>query len=201
MLEVKAASSVGTSVRRRISEIFVDGFGKNFVFFSKDSETLIKTFEHMFVLDVFYVAVLDGEIVGIGACTNGTVHSVEPEWRALSSHLGLIKGTFAYFVFKREFHKSLMRTGKRLASVEFFATDSRYRGKGVASALIKHFLANPDYDEYVLEVADTNINAVLLYESLGFVEFTRLKQKHADVSGVNHLIYMSYQKVGSKGNE
>lgn len=200
MLEVKKALSVEDNVGRRISEIFVDGFGKHFVFFSKDREVLIRALEHMFVLDVFYVAVLDGMIVGIGALTNGNVHSVEPKWKDLSSHLGLIKGIFAYFAFRHEFHKPPMRTGNRIASVEFFATDSRYRGKGVASAIIKHFLEQPAYDEYILEVADTNTNAVNLYKSLGFVEFERIKEKHTEVSGVNYLIYMSYKKRNRNSN-
>jgi ribosomal protein S18 acetylase RimI-like enzyme len=194
MLEVKEALSVEGDVRRRISEIFVDGFGKHFLFFSKDRDVLIRALEHMFVLEVFYIAVLDGIIVGIGACTNGKLYSVEPKWKDLSSHLGLLKGTFAYFAFKHEFHKPPMRTGNRIASVEFFATDSRYRGKGAASAIIKHFLEKPEYDEYILEVADTNTNAVNLYKRLGFVEFTRIKEKHTKVSGINYLIYMSYKK-------
>lgn len=195
MLEVKQALSVEKNIGRRISALFIDGFGNNFVFFSKDRERLIRAFAHMFVLEVFYVALLDGNIVGIGACTNGKIHSVEPKWKALSSHLGVVKGTFAYFVFKREFHKPPMRTGSRMAFVEFIATDSRYRGKGIASAILKHFLEKPEYDEYILEVADTNTQAVNLYKRLGFVEFTRVKEKHTEVSGVNYLIYMSHRKA------
>ncbi len=200
MLEVKQALSIEGNVARRISEIFVDGFGQHFVFFSKDKDVLIRAFEHMFVLDVFYVTVLNGIIIGIGACTNQNVHSVEPRWKQLSSHLGFIKGTFAYFIFKNEFHKHPMRTGNRIASVEFFATDSRYRGQGAASAIIKYFLEKPEYDEYILEVADTNTNAVHLYNSLGFVEFARIKEKNTEVSGINYLIYMSYKETINNSN-
>jgi ribosomal protein S18 acetylase RimI-like enzyme len=195
MIEVKSTLSFGENIRRRMSEIFVDGFGKHFTFFSQDKEVLIRAFEHMFVLDVFYVAILDGKIVGIGACTDGKAYSVEPKWRELLTHFGLIKGTIAYFVLKHEFHKPAMRSGPRVASVEFFATDSRYRGKGIASAIIKYFLNNPEYDEFILEVADTNIDAVSLYKKLGFVEFARKKEKHPEVSGINYLIYMSYKKT------
>jgi ribosomal protein S18 acetylase RimI-like enzyme len=194
MIDVQRALSIEGNIRRRMSEIYVDGFGKHFTFFSPDQEVLIKAFEHMLVLDVFYVAILEGKIVGIGACTDGKVHSVEPLWKDLSTHFGLLKGTFAYFALRHEFHKPAMRTGNRIASVEFFATDSRYRGKGIASAIIKYFLNNPAYDEFILEVADTNIDAVRLYKKLGFVEFARIKEMHTEVSGINYLLYMSYKK-------
>lgn len=194
MIEVKRASDIEGNVRRRMSEIFIDGFGKHFIYFSPDKEVLMKAFEHTFVLDVFYVALLDGKIAGLGAFTDGKTPSVAPKWKDFSTHLGLIKGTLAYFILRHEFHKPAKRTGDRIASVEFFVTDSLYRGKGVASAIIQYFLDNPAYDEFILEVADTNTEAVNLYTKLGFVEFTRVKAEHAEQSGINYLVYMSHKK-------
>jgi ribosomal protein S18 acetylase RimI-like enzyme len=163
MLEIKDATCVHGNVARRISEIFVDGFGKDLQLFSKQKEVLVNALEHMFTLEVFSVALQGEKIIGIGACTNGSRYSVYPKMNALIKHLGLIKGMFAYWILKHEFHKPLKRIGPKIASVEFIATDSNYRGKGVASALIHSFIAKPDYDEFILEVADTNVNAVKLY--------------------------------------
>lgn len=194
MIEVKSAASIEGNVRRRMSEIFIDGFGKHFVFFSPDKEVLIKAFEHTFVVDVFYVALLDGKVAGLGALTDGKTPSVVPKWKDFSTHLGLFKGTLAYFILRHEFSKPAKRTGDRIASVEFFVTDAQYRGKGVATAIIQYFLDNPAYDEFILEVADTNTEAVNLYTKLGFVEFTRVKAEHTEQSGINDLVYMSYKK-------
>jgi len=72
-------------------------------------------------------------------------------------------------------------------------TASRHRGKGIASSQIKHFLAKPEYNGFILEMADTNTTAVELYKRLGFVEFQRVKDKHSEVSSMNYNIYMSHQ--------
>lgn len=194
MITVESALTTQGNIKRRISEIFVDGFGMHFTFLSHDKQVLIRAFEHMFVPEAFHVALVDRAVVGIGAITDGKSHSVEPRWKELMAELGLLKGTIAYFILRNEFHKPPKRTGHRIASVEFFATDPEHRGRGVASAIMTHFVNNPNYDEFVLEVADTNEGAVNLYMKLGFVEFARVKEKHAEVSGINYLIYMSYKR-------
>ena len=49
-----------------------------------------------------------------------------------------------------------------------------------------------EYKHYFLEVADTNMNALKLYEKLGFKEVYRKKVMPG--SGINYLIYMKYSK-------
>lgn len=193
MIEIKKASELGDSIRKQISEIFVEGFGDLHAFFSKDTSKLVKAFEHMFVLDVFYVALIDGEIAGITACTDGQIMPIDHNKKELKKHLGFVKGTFASVVFKREFQKSPVEVGGNKAWVEFVATSAKHRGKGVATALMNHVLALPQYQEYVLVVADNNTNAVKLYEKLNFKEFKREKHKYSKYSGIDHMIYMNYK--------
>ncbi|WBX81676.1 GNAT family N-acetyltransferase [Virgibacillus salarius] len=192
MMEVKQACKLEKSVKRAISSIFVDGFGEHLTFFSKDRETLITALEHMFVTEVFYVAIIDGEIAGITACTDGHALSVHPIKQKLRKHLGFYKGTFAYYVFKREFKKPPIETGPGKASIEFVATAPQYRGKGVARDMIEQLLALPTFTEYILEVADTNTKAMNLYTKLGFKEFTMKKQSFSKISGINYRVYMKY---------
>ncbi|MBH1940595.1 GNAT family N-acetyltransferase [Mobilitalea sibirica] len=194
MIEIKKAGNLGEYTKRRISEIFVEGFGKHLTFFSKDSHKLVDAFEHMFVIDLFFVAVVDEVIAGITACSNGISSCINLDRKELRKHLGFYKGTMAYFILKHEFEKPAIVTGDGLASVEFVATAEKFRKKGVALALINHLFSLPQYSEYVLEVADTNINAVKLYNKLGFKEFKRIKQKYSKISGVNYLVYMKYVK-------
>jgi ribosomal protein S18 acetylase RimI-like enzyme len=81
-----------------------------------------------------------------------------------------------------------------MGCIEFVATSPEYRGKGVTSEIITHILKTTPYTNYVLEVADTNLNAVNLYMKLGFQEFKRVEEKHSDKSGINYLVYMKYIK-------
>jgi ribosomal protein S18 acetylase RimI-like enzyme len=75
------------------------------------------------------------------------------------------------------------------ASIEFVGTASRFQGKGVATALITHLLALPQYREYVLEaVSDINTPALNLYRKLGFVEYKRVPVKHTKLSGISYYV-------------
>lgn len=199
MIEIKRASELGEWSRRKISEVFVDGFGKELHFFSKDPIILADAIEHMFVLDAFYVAIIDGDIAGIATCTNGPALCINHNKKELRKHLGFYKGTIAGIVFGREFQKPPFEIGDKIASVGFVATARKYRRKGAATAIINHLFALPQYREYILEgVADTNTNAIKLYEQLGFKEFKRVKQKHSKISGINYYLYMKYVSDDSK---
>jgi ribosomal protein S18 acetylase RimI-like enzyme len=79
---------------------------------------------------------------------------------------------------------------ERTASVEFVATAPEYRNKGVATALMNYIFTLPEYDKYMLEAADTNTNALALYEKLGYKEVHRIKQRFAKHIGINYLLYM-----------
>ncbi|SES03248.1 Acetyltransferase (GNAT) family protein [Gracilibacillus ureilyticus] len=91
-----------------------------------------------------------------------------------------------------------METGDKFASIEFVATSSAFRGKGVATAIMSYLLTLHEYDYYILEVADTNTNAVKLYEKLGFMEFKRVKQKFSKKAGINYRVYMKYEKEADR---
>lgn len=196
IMKIIRASEFGNDAKMKISEIFVDGFYQWLIFFSGDKEKLSKAFQHMFNLEVFYVAVIDDEIAGIAACTDGKVSSVKLEGKELKKHLGFFMGTIAYIILKREFEEKQypFRIEKGMGMVEFVATSTKYRGQGVATAIMHYIFSVTPYDLYALEVADTNTNAVNLYEKIGFAEFFRVKQKYSKKSGVNNLVYMKYTK-------
>jgi len=196
-MEIKRASEVGENIRKKISDIFVDGFIQWLQYFSKDSEKLSRAFAHMFILDSFYVALIDGEPAGMAACTDGKTPPIRLQSRELRRHLGWIRGTMAGKILKKELenHPYPFLVEPGWGSVEFVATHGKHRGKGVASAIIQHVIAKTPYSAYVLEVADTNAPAVKLYEKLGFAEFTRVAHKQSKQSGINQLVYMKYDKA------
>ncbi|MCL2738268.1 MAG: GNAT family N-acetyltransferase, partial [Bacteroidales bacterium] len=47
---------------------------------------------------------------------------------------------------------------------------SNYRKKGIATSIMEYIFALNMYEKYILEVLDTNENAIKLYKKLGFKE-------------------------------
>ncbi len=194
------AETIGESARLQISTIMVDGFyGMGLSFLSKDKEKLAKAFAHMFRLDMYYLAVDDdGTIMGIAGLTDGHTPSVKMDKTELCQHLGSIKGRIAYPLLRRMFEESdpPFTFTSDMANVEFVSVGTSYRGHGVAYELIRDMIALTSYQQYVLDVSDTNIPAVKTYQKLGFEEFLRVKMNPilARLGGMNALLYMKYKK-------
>jgi ribosomal protein S18 acetylase RimI-like enzyme len=189
MIEIVPARELGERYRRPITEVFVDAFGPDFSWFSADPRKLADAFEHSLVLDVFYVALVDGEPAGIAACTDGRQQSVVFRGKHLRRHLGLVKGTIAAVVLTREFSGGVPGATAETASIEVVGTASKHQGKGVATAIIEHLLALPQYREYVLEtVSDINTRALKLYKKLGFVEYKRVPVNHTKRTGISYYV-------------
>jgi ribosomal protein S18 acetylase RimI-like enzyme len=196
MFEILIASKHSKDVNDKISKVFVDGFYQWLLYFSKDKMKLANAFSHMFNADIFYIALSDGQPCGIAACSDGKAKSVHLEKRKLQKHLGLIKGTLTYVILKREFEEKQypFPIEPDMGFIEFVATSSNYRDKGVASEIITNIFNETPYANYVLEVADTNYAAVNLYTKLGFKEFKKVAEKHSKINGINYLVYMKYIK-------
>lgn len=189
-----SACTCDSEIKAKISTVFVEGFGKWLQFFSKDSGKLTRAFTHMFNLDAFYVALDGAEVAAITACTDGKASCVHLEQKELVRHLGFFGGRMAFAILRNQLenHPYPFQLEQDTGSIEYVATAARYRGQGIALALISHIMAETPYRSYVLEVADTNTGAVRLYEKLGFTEFMRVKEKHSKQSGVNYLVYMRH---------
>lgn len=180
--------------RNEMSQIFVDGFYQWLKYFSKNKTKLNKTFAHMFQTDVFYIAVIDNQIAAIAACSTNTIPSVRLKYSPFVKHLGFLMGSITYVILKKEFENKQypFQFPENMGAIEFVATSINYRGQGVATKLLQSIINSTSYNEYVLEVADTNTYAIKLYKKLGFIEFMRIPQKHGARSDVHNLVYMKY---------
>ncbi|MDR0766975.1 MAG: GNAT family N-acetyltransferase [Methanosarcinales archaeon] len=194
MVKIQVASDIAepdTAVK--IADIYVNGFyDVAFKYFSKDKEKLKKAAAEMLLIQYFYVAEIDSEIAGIIACVEKSGSYLNIDKKPLTKHLGLFRGLFAYFALKNYYKKLKNWNSEKTAIIDCLVTNPAYRGKGVATALIEHLFALPEYNSYLLEVADTNINAVELYKKLGFKETHRKKGPYG--SGINYFLYMKYSK-------
>jgi ribosomal protein S18 acetylase RimI-like enzyme len=191
MIRVARADELGESYRRRISDVLVQGFAEDFSFFSADPVRLADLFEHMILLDRFYVAVIDGEPAAVASLTTKDEQCFAPRWREFRRHLGLWRGLVAYFVVRTQFMAVYDGAREGLAEVGFVATAPDHQGQGVGTALLTHLLGLPAFREYVVEeIKDTNAAALGLYAKLGFTEYKRRPERFAKRAGFSEYISM-----------
>lgn len=179
------------NVREGMAELFGEGFAQWLGFFSKDQVKITQTFAHMFVLDQFYVAMVDGKVAGMVACTDCKTLSVRLDKKELRRHLGLYKGSLAGFFLKREFEAPFSNPPLDTGSIEFVGTSSAFRGQGIAQKLFTYIFDNTAFSEYLIkEVADTNIPAMNLYKKIGFVEYEskEIPLSRREKIGINRMV-------------
>ena len=190
LIEVVQASVLGEARRTEIAEIFVDGYREDFSRLSRDQARLVRAFAHMLRMERFHVGLLDGTPAGITSLTNGRQLGTEHDPREFRRYLGLVRGTIASRTLGREFER-LMPAELRddTVSIEFVATAERFRGRGVALAILRHFLQLPAYRSSLIEeVADTNEAALRLYRKHGFTEYRRQPVRHTWISGIHAYV-------------
>jgi ribosomal protein S18 acetylase RimI-like enzyme len=194
---VLRADKLDFDVRTQMGTIFADGFMGWLGYFSKDRNKIAEAFAHTFVLDQFYVAVLDDKIAGMAACTDCIILSLKLNIKELRKHLGFLKGSIAGVVLKKEFESPYNPPPLETGSIEFVGTATEFRKKGVASLILSYIINNTNYREYLIEeVADTNIPAMKLYDKLGFHEYKRIPVPHkrAEKIGINNFISLKHIK-------
>jgi ribosomal protein S18 acetylase RimI-like enzyme len=147
----------------------------------------------MFVLDYFYLGIIDGEIAGMMVCIDKEHYCIKHNKKILVKNLGLIKGLLANMIFEKYFNKYPkypVEIDGKTGSIEFVATNKKYQKMGIATAIMAHIFSLKLYEKYILEVADTNEKAFGLYKKLGYKEVHRIKQKFSKIIGINYLVYM-----------
>ncbi|MEU4361158.1 N-acetyltransferase [Promicromonospora sp. NPDC023987] len=191
MFVVERGDVLGEAYRRRITEVYVRSFAEDFVAFSRDTDKLADAFEHMLLLDRFYVVLVDGKPAGLASFTEGDQMLFAPRRREIRRHLGLARGLLGYGVIRSWFMGASDGARPGLAEIGFVATEPAYQGRGVATALLRHLLAHPGYREYVLEdIKDNNAPALGLYTKLGFTVYKRRRVRFARRAGFTELVSM-----------
>lgn len=188
-IEVRSMRDFDKDVSREAAEVFVDAYKKELGFFSKDPDNLVDAFQKMLNPEVFYVGMLNGEIVGILACSNNKARGLNIDRNTLKKHFGYVKGNLGYHFMKDDFNKKLPYNNDT-GYIECVATSVKARGRGVSTALFQHILYNTSYNRFVLEVVDTNKVAYRLYAKLGFVDMKRKQERFAAFKGFKERIYM-----------
>jgi len=191
-MEIKRAIELGDGIREKLSELYVEAFfDDGLKYFSNDKTILEKVFAHVFLLEYFYVALVDNEVAGMLACMGKGTFCMKFNKKIFIKKLGLFKGLFTCFAFKN-YPKKCAKLDKDTALLEFFAVSKNHQKMGIGSTLMKYLLTLPQYKHFVGEVADTNPRAFELYKKLGFKELYR--KKFIPNSGINNWIQIKYSK-------
>ncbi|GAB2597606.1 GNAT family N-acetyltransferase [Pseudactinotalea suaedae] len=190
-IDIRRADELGEPFRRRIAEVLVRGFAEDFAYFSTDPDQLADAFEHMILLDRFYVALVDGEPAAIASLTEGRQECFAPRWAPIRRRLGLVHGTITYLVVRSQFLGSPPDARPGLAEIGFVTTAPAYQGRGVATALMRHLLALPGIDELLLrDIKDTNVAALALYRKLGFEQSASRPMRSPARAGFSEYVSM-----------
>ncbi|EOO02565.1 putative n-terminal acetyltransferase c complex catalytic subunit mak3 protein [Phaeoacremonium minimum UCRPA7] len=95
-------------------------------------------------------------------------------------------------VCKLETHSSHSPPTRR-GYIAMLAVSSAFRGRGVATALVKKAIdamAHRNADEVVLETEETNVPAMRLYERLGFLRSKKLHRYYLNGNSAYRLVLL-----------
>ena len=161
---------------RQAVEIFAASFYEPLSFISADLDLLADILEEAFVPKHHFVALLDGNVVGVISLSDSNGRSQQIKRDALVSHLGLVRGTIAFFRLRGVLGQP-MDLNEYQCYIDSVATDSAFRGMGISKAMQLYLLQTLPYKEYLLEVAEMNFRAIRMYEELGFSVENRKPQR------------------------
>jgi len=195
MIQIVRANKVKKN--DEMSKLFIYSFFDMFSSYCNDKNKLIKAFKYIFNKECFYVVLLENEVIGIGAVSDGSASVKFSKFR-LCRYLGIRTGKnlFNYLdniLIKRDYDFEM---DKECGMLEFVTIKEEYRNKNIGFILSNHIMHDNKYVRYLAKIADNNYRAKSLFENIGFEEVDReqASNKEREDIGVNDYLYMIYQK-------
>jgi len=193
MIRIVKANIINKNIREDISFLFVDSFYDYFKSFNLEKDKLYKTFEHCFDLNKFYVVLLNEEVIGIGACSDGS-SSISFKKNDFCTHLGNKMGERLYEYLKIIFEERdyAFEIDEKCGMIEFVAIKENYRNKKIGYILTNHIICDNEYHRYLAKVGDNNLSARKILDNIGFEVFDEESAtgKEKEDIGVNNYFYM-----------
>jgi ribosomal protein S18 acetylase RimI-like enzyme len=161
------------SDRAGIAKAIAVSFEKIMSAFCKDMTRIANIFEGGAVIERFFVAEQDNEIIGIAACGDCKQRVLSATKEDCARNIGKIRGAIMHRLIRSE----LMQPHPYPPNVGYIDVAGvlpQARGKGVAKELLRFLTENsPQYDEFILDVDSNNESAIKSYGKFGFVEYRR----------------------------
>lgn len=199
--EIKNLSQLNHSQVEQAVAIFIDGF--YYIYektVSKDKMLLKKLFIDALDYDMVFVCLYKEQVVGFLGLGNCYKRCVALSKEICKRLFGNFKGAMIYMQMGGILHEITVHEINE-GYIDYLTTDDDYRGKGIATRLIKYVCDTLSYESYTLDVLSKNTRAKRLYEHLGFVQTNIKKNPLIILGGFGNQIVMKLdvEKV-KKGN-
>lgn len=177
------------SYREQVMSIFAESFVDLLNPMCKGRSMQIEIFEPCLEADMFYICLDGDQVAGFLALSDDQRRTFDIEKSRLLEIFGPIKGKF------KKFRMSLL-IGKPEVErpedgyIDFVATNPAYRGKGIATKLIDYVGNHAGVTSLTLDVVSNNIDAIRLYNQLGFKTIKTLRNPLLWLEGIWTLYYM-----------
>lgn len=181
------------SDRTDVTQTLVYGFITDFIRLSKNLDIVVSALESSIDISRFFIARDGDRTLGVIACADCNSRAININLAHFRKHLGFAKGTIAGRLMTAEFSKQLhypLTTGY----IEVISVAENYRQMGLASKLLDTVIEQTEYNDYILDVVDSNTAARKCYLKFGFVEIERVSVSLSRLKGFNAKIYMKYCK-------
>lgn len=184
---------------RGIAETIVEAFFDSFQPLSKSEEKLANVVEAGVQTDHFFVAVDEdtAEVVGTVGLADAASYPILAAPKTLKEQFGWLRGTIAKRFMEAEFYRP-KAFAPRQAYLAYVGVNKHARGQGIAKRMLESALRESDYERYDLDVVAGNESVLPLYESIGFHEVAKVKEKFAWLQGYPFRYLMSYTPEGAE---
>ena len=180
------------SDRQGIAKTVAYSFEKEISALSKDLDRIARTIENAVEPDRFYVALIGEDIVGVIAYADCYGRAFTLSKKDFKKQLGFIRGSLGYAILYPQLtrpHQYLPTTGV----IDVVGVLSHARGKGIAKKMLKTVVENnPQYNEFIIDTASDNHEALKCYQKFGFSEFKRVSIKFSK----RGKVFLRYPKSG-----
>ena len=159
-------SDLDEEEKREAIEVFIEGFGHMFTF-AKTKNELTQFFTGAFEEPLMYACVSENHVAGILGLGTNVKRAIKLDQQKCMKLFGKSKGGMVYKLLHIIAGKPAVKNADDLY-IDYLATDSRMRKRGVGTKLLNFAFSLPQYKVYYIEVLSKNQTAAKLYEQLGF---------------------------------
>lgn len=191
--DIKKLSELNPWQVEQAVAIFIDGFYYIYAkAVSKDKTLLKELFIDAFDYDMVYGCLYEDRVVGFLGLGNSHKRCITLNKETCKRLFGSFKGAMIYMQMGRMLHEITVQ-GINEGYIDYITTDDNYRGKGIATRLIKYVCDTLSYKSYTLDVLSKNTTAKRLYEHLGFVQTHIKKNPLVMLGGFGNQIVMKLE--------
>ena len=155
------------SDKNDIARTIVYGFRFDFIRLSKNLDKVVDALASSIDFRRFFIARNGSQTIGVIACADCNGRAINIDIKQFRKYLGLFKGSIAGSMLKTEFSKPL-QSPLTTGNIDVVSVAENFRRMGLAGKMLDTVINQTEYNEYILDVVDSNISAQKCYLKYGF---------------------------------